>query len=207
MTDQKNVFQKIEEQSKVVPDQNAQQATAPAAAVVEFDMNRLSDVAVGDRVKYTRESLDGKTVTIERVQIFPGDPTGTPGAENSDVKLSIDKQTKMVNMKFLMTFDLKNSDGINHREYLSGARQFVQKDGSLSEPSFWYATEENARISQVAALWEKVAAAKGVEADRMSPREFMAFLNNKPKAKIVFQKQSAYPGSAPVSKNIVGGFL
>lgn len=205
---QDNVFSQMEkeQQSKQSPavktQEQPKQEQVPSSAQSGFDLSDLDDTPVGDKVSYTRESLDGETVTIAKAELFQGDPNSS-----DDRKTSQNGSVEYVKMTFLLTFDKKNSDDVQHREYLSGARQFVQKDGTLSQPSLWYPVPEGGRKSQVARLWETVAEHLGIKPDQLSNKRFMAFLNNEPKAVLTYEKQSPYPGQAAVSKNLVAQFV
>lgn len=140
----------------------------------EFDAESFSDKAYGDSKKYVRQNLDKKTVKILKAQVFSASPSDEPitAVNNPAVKYK--------KAQFIVTFDSKNEDGVNDREYYSGATQFVQRDGSLSEPKFYRAGAEN----QVNKLWELISAHKKVEPSELSPREFISILNSGIKVKI-----------------------
>jgi hypothetical protein len=143
----------------------------------EIDMDKLSDTPVGQNKKYTRESLDGKTVTIFSAKMINPDRTN-----DKIITAMSNSESKYYKTKFVLTFNEENSKGVRHREYLSGAIQFIQKDGSLSAPSLWYEAADN----QVANLFEKVAKFKGIEPKDLSPKQFMNFLNSGPKCVIKY---------------------
>ena len=195
MTENQNTFEKLEKEGVI---QDKAEAPKPAAisTPTEIDMNELSDVAVGEKQKYVREDLNGQTLKVKSFQLFKADD-------------KTERQTAMNNKSIeycactvIITYDAKNADDIYHREYLSGARQFVQKDGSLSEVSFWYPNGK----SQVATLWETVAKHLDVKPEELSPRTFYTFLNSGVKAKIA-AKSFQFPGSPAVNKNVVGEFI
>ena len=51
----------------------------------------------------------------------------------------------------LITYESTNDDGLQNREYVSGAKCFQQNDGSASAPNFYY----DGSRTQIAMLWEK----------------------------------------------------
>ena len=177
-----NIFDEIEQQSSkkvnetdVTSEDNISNNEQKVSD--EIDIDNLDDTAVGENKKYERESLDKQVVKIKHVKLF------NPDRENDEVITSLsNKDVKYYKTKFIITFDKKNKDGVNHREYLSGAIQYIQKDGSLSQPMFWY----KGTNSQVGKLWERVAEFKGVEPEDLSPREFVSFLNSGVKAEIEY---------------------
>ena len=162
----------------------------------EIDFSNLSDKGVGELKKYERENLDGKTVKILSAKLFnPDTKTEEPTTALSN------KDTKYYKTKFILTYNLENKDGVKHREYISGALQYVQKDGSISSPQLYYEGAE----SQVSDLFVKVAKFKGVEPKSLSPREFMNFLNSGPTVilewkEVIYMKQKYY-------KNLVKEFV
>lgn len=193
MTEKPNTFEQFEKDAapnKPVSNQN------------EVKMADLSDTPVGDVKKYNRQNLDGQTVTIDSFEIQAvniNEPTqklqnGTTEYWKNSIKI---------------VYDTENEDGMQDREYISGARQFKQTDGTASPISFWY--PDAMKQTQVAELWEKVASFLGKEPDRLSPREFNAFLNSKPKAvieSVAYDNFGAKPGEPKkVYKNMVKEFV
>jgi len=161
-----NVFNQMEEatngnSSKTAP-QNAENTPKTNAAPVDY--TALSDQALGDKVKYVRTSLDGKTVKIKSAELFNADTSEPPiTAMNGSGK-------QYYKFNFILSYDTENND----REYIPGGIQFINKDGGLSDHQFWY----DGTGSQLGMLWEAVAKAKGVEPNKLSPREFMGYLNS-----------------------------
>lgn len=180
----KNVFEQMAEEGQV-PEKVEENENLFGTG--EIDFNKLSNVPVGQNKKYDRPDLNGKEVKILRAQVFPA------GEEEEPITALNNAAVKYFKCMFLVTYDTKNKEGMFDREYLSGAIQFVQKDGSRSMPSFWNEGASN----QVSELWEKVAAFKKVEPKDLSPREFMAFLNSGIKVKlerkeVEFKKEKFY---------------
>jgi dimeric dUTPase (all-alpha-NTP-PPase superfamily) len=138
-------------------------------------MNSLSETPVGQSKKYNRESMDGKTVKILKAQMF------NPDVDNDKLITSMtNKDVKYYKTKFILTYDEENSEGVKHREYISGGIQFLQKDSTISVPSLWYESANN----QISELFAKVADFKKITPKELSPREFMNFLNSGPKCVI-----------------------
>jgi hypothetical protein len=189
-----NTFAQLAEQKP------AETSKTKISAPTEISVADFSDTAVGEKKKYNRENLDGQTVVVDKFQVFKADTSEEPN-------LSQAKTSKYWDCTVLMTYDKVNADGVNNREYLSGAKQFMNRDGSASEVNFWYEGAEN----QVASLWETVAEHLGVEPKDLSPRQFVAFLNSKPKAKIVSMKFKNFdaPAGSPshVQKNMIESFV
>jgi len=134
----------------------------------EYDYNNLPDTPVGDMKKYVRQNLDGKTVKILSAKLFEAT------TDDEEITALTNKDIRYKKPRFILTYDSKNDEGLNDREYLSGVIQFVQKDGSLSQPKFFNPSGEN----QISNLWRLVAAKKNIEPEDLSPREFMGFLNS-----------------------------
>ncbi len=166
-----NVFDQMEKEGAIQAPTPV--TPAPVAGTInnnEFDYEQLSDQAVGEKKKYNRVLLDGQTVTILRAQIFLADTTQPPKEAMND------KTKKYYPCNFIVSYQTDNQD----REYYSGVIQHINRNGQLSEPNFWYEGAEN----QAANLWKAVAKFKNKDPKELSAREFMAFLNNKPKAVI-----------------------
>lgn len=173
-----NTFEKLEKASNEVTQEEPNTSVQNNKSIAgEVDLDQLSDSPIGDKTKYVRESLDGQIVTIKSAQLFNADTNEKP-------IISLSGNSEYYSANFILTYDKKNKDDVYHREYLSGLKQFVQKDGSLSEHQFWYEGAEN----QVAKLWEAVAKAKNIEPKDLTPRQFMGYLNSGIKAKIVLEK-------------------
>lgn len=179
------VFDKVEKE----------QPTEEPLEVKEVDYQKLSDKSVGDNIKYVRENLDKKEVAIDKAQLFNAD-------QSKDPIVSINDQSKKYYKSlFCVTYNIKNKDGLNHREYYSGCIQFVQDNGNLSEHGFWYKGANN----QVATLWCKVADFLKITPEELSPWAFMDFMNSKPKA-VLEEVDISFQGKA-FKKNLIKKFL
>ena len=207
-----NTFAQMEAEGKPVeqPTQSTQptqpeQQTQPAQQAQQTEQREistedLSDTAVGDRVRYVRPDLNGQEDVVESYKIFPADTTQPPTKSTKGT-------SEYWKIPMLLTYESKNADGVNNKEYISGARVFKQKDGSVSAPSFWYKGHK----TQSGLLWETVAAAMLKEPSDLSPREFSAFLNTKPKVMIVAREYDNFNAgvNAPktIMKNLPGSFI
>lgn len=193
-----NTFAELEQQEN--PNKPAPQA--PVKSAGEISVDNFSDVALKDKVKYNRPNLNGTEDVIESFKVFMPDPEKDELQEARD-----NKNVHYWKVSMVLTYESKNEDGINNREYISGAISFKQKDGTPSDISFWYEGCEH----QSGMLWELVAKAKGKEPAELSPREFVVFLNSKPKVKIVgkdYKNLGAQPGAPKnVTKNMPGEFI
>jgi len=164
-TEKQNTFDKMEKENSSKKPETTQTPSK------ELTLDDFSNVAVGDKVKYNRPDLNDKEDIVDKFQVF------MPDIAKDEIQVSQSGATEYWKVSMCISYESKNDDDIQNREYISGAKVFCQKDGSVSEPQFWYEGAEN----QSAMLWETVAAAKKIDADRLSPREFIAFLNNRPK--------------------------
>lgn len=166
----------------------------------ELNLDDFSNTAIGDKVKYNRPDLNNKEDIVDKLQVFMPDI-------NEEPKTSKSGDSKYWPITVLISYDSVNEDGIQNREYVSGAKAFQQRDGSSSDIQFYYDRSK----TQCAHLWKLVAQAKKIEPENLSPREFIAFLNNKPKVKIVKKEYDNFgaPKGAPefVYKNMIGEFL
>lgn len=204
-----NTFQEMEEQQSNNKYQNNPNGHDPSVgreidniinAPGEMNLDAFSDKAVGDKVKYVRPDLDGTEQVIDKFQVFTADTSKAPNKSQNG-------NTEYWPITMVLTYESENADGVKNKEYISGAKSFVNKDGQPSDINFWYEGSE----TQSAFLWELVAKKLGVAAVDMSPRQFVAFLNGKPKVIVASQKTKNYnaPEGSPkfISKNMPGEFL
>lgn len=172
---EENVFDQMAEEGQNMEEQVVEKKPMETVSSDEVDYEKLSDVAVGQQKKYERPNLDGKEDKILKAQLF------MPSSEDDVITALSNSDVKYKKCKFILTYESKNEDEMNNREYLSGAICFVQKDGSLSEPKLFNPDGEN----QICDLWRKVAKFKGVEPEELSPKQFLATLNSGLKVKLV----------------------
>ena len=202
MSEKPNTFQEMEDNKKNSGVTTSEpKVPEPIKSKGEVDIAGLSDVAIKDQVKYVRPDLAGTEDVVSMFQIF------TPDIVNEEAKPSQSGTSSSWKVSMILTYDSVNGDGVNNREYISGARCFKQRDGSASPISFWYDGSE----TQSAHVWKLVAEKLEKEPAELSPREFAAFLNSKPKVKIdglEYKNYNAAAGSpAKIKKNMPGHFL
>lgn len=196
MTEKTNTFEELEQQKKPVTEQKQE----PAQASGEINLDDFSDTAVGEKTTYVRPELDGTQDVIDKFQVFAVNTEDEPQESQSG-------KSKYWKVSMILSYGSKNPDGVQNREYISGARCFVDRNGKPSDTNFWYEGGETQSIY----LWELVATQLGKKPEEMSPREFVVFLNSKPKVKIIGQQTKNYnaPAGSPkfITKNMIGEFL
>jgi len=186
---EENVFKKMEAEGASTEVEQQQ----PVVSNNEIDYEKLSNIAVGDKVKFERISLDGKIVKISKAQLFNADTNEEP------ITAMNDKTKKYYKCNFIIHYENEViPEDKPQREYISGVIQFLQKDGSLSAHNFWY--EDSG--TQTAALWELVAKKKGIEPKELNPREFIGYLNSGVSVKLsyadVIYNKKIYHKNLPV---------
>ena len=174
-----NMFEKMEQEKTNKPEK-PRESEKPQNN--ELSLEDFSNTAVGDKIKYNRPNLDGKKDVIDKFQVF------MPDIDKDEPQLSRDRNTEYWTATCILTYESTNEDGLQNREYISGIKVFKQRDGRPSEPNFYYTSSR----TQIAYLWEKVAMSKNVEPEELSPREFIAFMNNKPKVIIESKEYDNY---------------
>jgi hypothetical protein len=187
-----NTFQEMEDKK---------QPTSEPKSTQEISVDNFSDTAVGDKKKYVRPELDGKEDVVDKFQVFMPDTSEDPTTSQSGA-------SKYWPVTMILSYESKNEDEVNNREYISGARVFQSKNGvAQTDINFWYDGGEN----QSSMIWIQVAEALKIEPKELSPRQFVAYLNNKPKVLIEGKKFKNYnaPVGAPktVTKNMIGKFI
>jgi len=139
-----------------------------------IDYNQLPD-SLG--VQYERELLDGQVVTVKLAQIRkPRDDQEWIKARKSDVYYKP--------YRFVVYFDTPNND----REYYSGVYGFKNSDGSISLPTI-NVKKNKTQAAQLFNVYKRyiMKTQKLTDeefAQNYGLRQFMAFLNSKPKARI-----------------------
>ena len=196
-----NTFEELENQKDQATPAVTQQKQESASQGGEINLDDLSNTAVGDKVKYVRPDLDGSKDVVEKFQVF------MPDTANEEPKTSQSGNSKYWTVSMILSYESKNVEGLNNREYVPGAKVFQNKNGGASDIQFWYDGSE----TQSAQLWELVARTKGVKPDELSPREFVAFLNGKPKVSVygaIVKNYGAKPGEPKtIKKNMPGEFV
>jgi hypothetical protein len=131
-----------------------------------------------------RINLDGKVVTVIKADIIlPSESEPWLPTKKGDKKYK--------KCQFKLTFDIEGQ-----AEYLSGVRVF-ETGGRYSHPSF---TRDGA--NQASALLVMYAKKKGAKTDEVSLREFLGFLNSKPKFRIKVEQTKNPTTGALVNKNM-----
>jgi len=133
----------------------------------EIKSDQLNETPIESQQKYERPNLDGKDVKILSAKVFK--------RESNPVITSVNNpNVKYRKVNFVITYESKNKDEINDREYISGAIQFQQREGGYGQVNFWNKGAKN----QSAMLWELVAKKKDKQPEKMSQKEFYDFLNS-----------------------------
>lgn len=182
MTNEENVFNEMENQS-VMTEEKAQiiekqmENRSNDGLPGEVNYEELSNTPVGDKKKYIRENLDNQVIVIGSAKLFNADVANEEPSSGWN-----DPNVKYYTCNFILEYDKENPEGMKNREYISGVKQFVQKDNSLSEHQFWY----EGSGTQAAKIWELVAKLKGVEPKDLSIKVFLATLNSGVKARIKY---------------------
>jgi|GEM_PF-2821163 len=201
-----NTFADMEEKSAANSEKKVEtpKVQEPIRGSGEVSIDDFSDTAVGDRVKYTRPDLKGTIDVVDKFQVFPPDFDVEP-------KLTENKKSEFWTPTLILFWESENEEGVQNKEYISGAKVWKNRDGNQpSEINFWYeGGSENDNQSCI--LWEKVAECLEIEPKHMSPRQFIAFLNGKPKFNIAAQKTKNYkakPGEPVfIYKNMPGDLI
>lgn len=154
-----------------------------------FDWNDLPDKP--DGVTYVRENLGSKTVVIKKAEII------TPDEDVDWTKGRTNKYVEYKNYLFRIEYETPNND----REFLSGMRGFKRKNGKIGMPNIQHNGD-----SQASRVYQAYAKYKGVAIDEMPEkiglREFMAFLNSKPKVKITAEEVEHFETGEKFYKNM-----
>ena len=178
---QENMFAEMQEKTNSADSQDdanvaevIQQVSEEQAPVDSvFDYTQLPDTP---GQKYDRVNLEGQTVTVKSAVIKQ--------PFKNDWEFSKDKKTKMKSYQFIVSYDTENKD---HENY-SGIRGFEQQDGSLGMPCV-QTNKTKTQASKLFDVYRKyIIKTKNITVDVFNDtyglKQFMAFLNSKPKAKI-----------------------
>lgn len=187
--EKQNTFAKMEaKQNQSIPEEKVQHSE-PVVQQNEIDTSNFSDQKVGDKKSYKRPDLKGTTDTIDKFQVFPPNLQEEPRTTEKG-----DKEYWVPTM--ILWWSSKNEDDLQNKEYVSGAKVW-KNDNRETNPmdiQFWYPGGAEAD-NQSCILWEKVASDLGVEPKEMSPRQFVSFLNSKPKYVVDHLKVKNYKAS------------
>jgi hypothetical protein len=155
---------------------------------LQYDINQAPKTTRGPE----RENLDGKEVTIEKIEInLPKPETPWTTAKNN-------ANVKYKSCQFLLHYDINGQ-----REYYSGTKVFERVDNGVSKYSD--PTIQDNATNQVSQLKKVYADFKGKKSEEVSLHEFLSFLNSKPKA-IIKWTPFEFDGKV-TNKNIVVKFI
>lgn len=151
-----------------------------------YDINQAPDYVKAP----PREDLDGKEVTVIKSELI------LPRVSDQWEQTKVSKiPVKYARLK--LTYDI---DG--QQENYSGFRIFKRDDGKYSHPTF---TRDGK--NQVSALVKAYAKFRKKDINEVSLKEFLSFLDSKPKAIIKAQEFENPSNDTMVKKNIIGEFI
>lgn len=141
-----------------------------------------------------RQNLDGKTVTILKADIF--EPS-----ESQPWLLTKDGKKKFKNARLILFYDI---DG--QQESISGMKMFEAKDNKgniiLSHPAVLRDGD-----NQVSSMFKAYAKFKNKNVNEVSLKEFMFFLNSKPKTIIQTIQVKNPATNEMIQKNLIKEFV
>lgn len=158
---------------------------ASGSAGTTYDWNQAPDGVKAP----PRENLDGKETTLNAADIILP-PTDRPWSKTRDGSKDVKYCT------FVLKYDINGQ-----QEYCSGVRVF-NRDGKYSHP-----TLTRDRKNQASELLGLYADHKGKDINEVSLKEFMAFLNSKPKIRIKSQAVTNPSSGEVIHKNLIGAFV
>lgn len=154
-----------------------------------YDYTKAPDTAKGP----DREDLDGKTVTIEKAEIILPPP-------EKDWVWSKKKTVEFKPCLFIVHYE----DG--QKEFYSGVKVFKRKDDNGVE-KYSHPQIQNNADSQASNLKSVYAKYKDAAPEEISLKQFMSFLNSKPKA-VIKGKEFRNPETDELTKkNIINEFV
>jgi hypothetical protein len=198
-----NEFEQIEEdfpdaKSNEVPGESGDMISGSNAGTV-YDWNTAPDTIKAP----PRVNLNGKEVIIEKAEII------LPAL--SVAWNTIGRNKKAVKPNKSCVFKLHyNTEG--QQEFFSGVRVFQTIDEKTkaekySHPTIFRTVEGTNKMNQATELLFKYAEYKKIKPEMVSMKEFMAYLNSKPKAKIISKEYENPDTGKKVSKNMIDCFL
>ena len=144
-----------------------------------------------------RIAMDGKEVTIREAEIILP-PMDRPWEKTK----AGDKLFKYCTFKLYYDFE-------GQQEFLSGVRVFQREAEEKGEKIMKYShpTITKDRNNQASNLFGLYADFKKKDINECSLKEFLAFLNGKPKAKIIAHEVTNPTNNKTIIKNMVGEFV
>lgn len=193
--DTKNEFEDLDSTEEVpalefdeVPQTEEESMLASGEAGEIYDWNKAPDVVKAP----PREDLDGKTITILKAEL-------TLPTKDSPWKKTRKGDKEFKPCKFVLFYDINNQ-----QEFYSGVRVFKRiVDGKemYSHPSI-----PKDRKNQASNLLGTYSDFKKIDINLATMKEFLAFLNSKPKGEIKGKVFKNPETEEEVTKNIVVGF-
>jgi len=141
-----------------------------------------------------RVDMDGKEIIILDAEIYL-----PPESKEWTVPKKEGSKARYKACSFQLNYDFENQ-----REYYSGVKVFKSEDDKYSHPTI---SRGGVRLSQATKLMMAYAKFKEVPIEKVSMKEFMSFLNSKPKAKIKAEEVENPQTGEKVMKNFIGEFL
>jgi hypothetical protein len=192
MADEKNEFEELETE-ETVPEQEfstvpggQESMIAAGSAGTKYDWTKAPEgIKAPPRI-----DLNGKQVTIKKADII------LPPLDKEWQKTK-DGQKDFKYCSFVLFYDIENQ-----QEFYSGMRVFKREEGKYSHP-----TITRDRKNQSSILLGLYADFKNKDINEVSLREFLAFLNSQPKAKIKTDIVKNPQTGEQIKKNFVGTFI
>ena len=192
MTNEKNEFEELEAE-ETVPEQEfsvvpggQDDLIAAGSAGTKYDWTKAPEgIKAPPRI-----DLNGKLVTIKKADII------LPPAEKEWSKTK-DGTKDFKYCSFVLFYDIENQ-----QEFYSGMRVFKREEKKYSHP-----TITRDRKNQSSVLLGLYADFKGKDINEVSLREFLAFLNSQPKAKIKTEIVKNPQTGESIKKNFIGNFI
>lgn len=173
--------QKLEE----TPDENNSMIDAGSSGEV-YDWTKAPE---GTKAP-PRVDMDGKTVTIKKADII------LPPEDREWLK-SRNGKHEYKYCTFSVDYEFEGQ-----REFISGCRVFKRENGKYSHPTIM-----NDGKNQATKLKQLYADFKNKDITDVSLKEFMAFLNGKPKCEIKVEEVENPETGAKIRKNMIGKFV
>jgi len=188
MADEKNEFSDLDVESDVPETFNSGQGDS---MVSSGSMGTTYDWSTApERSKAPpRIDLNGKTITVLKAEIV------LPSVDTPWEK-SRDKTKDMKPCTFVLFYDVEGQ-----QEFYSGVNVFKKED-KYSHPTIY-----GQGTNQAAVLLQTYAKFKGKNPSEVSLREFMGFLNSKPKAVIKAVETKNPRTMAMIKKNLIDKFI
>lgn len=196
MTKEENEFENLEADDETpstefseVPDESESLISAGAAGEVYDWSNAPEGVKAPPRI-----DLNGKTVTINKAEIIlPPQSRPWEKSRKGDVEYK--------SCTFVLHYDI----GLQ-QEFYSGIRVFKRDEDKYSHPTIMKdLSKEN--INQATRLLKSYAEFKEKDIQEVTLKEFLSFLNSKPKGIIKTKEFENPTNEKVVVKNIVNKFI